>query len=253
MSALSALGAPLFCLVLLVSGCAGPAAEVTAATTPSSHSDPAAGTPVRLTTGDGQTLGGHLYGSGKIGVILAHQYNGDQTGWTDFAMVLAAHGYQALTFDFRGFPESGPLVHVPDAPVDLEAAYDFMRTRTDRIFIIGASMGSDAAIVLAAHHPVAGLILLSTPVEFGGLSVYDADAEVKAPMLFVETTADPFVAGQSEMLYRHAMAPKWLKIYPGSEHGTEILLGAHGVELRNLMLGFIADHSPGTPHGVESR
>ena len=189
------------------------------------------------------TLGGHLYGSGDVGVILAHQYNGDQTGWTDFAVVLAAHGYQALTFDFRGFPESGLISHVPDSPVDLKAAYDFMRQRTKKIFIAGASMGSDAAIVLAAQNPVAGLILLSTPVEFSGLNVYDADAQVKAPMLFVEATDDPFVAGQSEILYRHATAPKTLKIFPGSEHGTQMLTGPHGAELRNLMLQFIAEHS----------
>ena len=205
--------------------------------------DPSQGTSVQLKTADGTTLGGHLYGSGDIGVILAHQYNGDQTGWTDFAMILAAHGYEALTFDFRGFPESGPVAHVPDSAIDLQAAYDFMRPRVKRLFIAGASMGSDAAILLAAHEQVAGLILLSTPVEFMGVNVYDADAEVKAPMLFIETTDDPFVAGQSEVLYKHATAPKSLKIFSGNEHGTEILRSGHGMELRNLMLQFIADHS----------
>jgi hypothetical protein len=42
-------------------------------------------------------LRGHLYGSGSTGVILAHMYPADQSDWTDFAKVLAAHGYQALT------------------------------------------------------------------------------------------------------------------------------------------------------------
>jgi esterase/lipase len=205
--------------------------------------DAAAGTPVQLRTADGLALGAHLYGGGDTGVILAHQYNGDQTGWTDFAMILAAHGYCALTFDFRGFPESGLVVHVPDSPVDLKAAYDFMRPRMKHLFIAGASMGADAAVALASQYPVTGLILLSTPVEFGGLNVYDADAQVKAPLLFVETTDDPFVAGNSAILYKHATAKKSLKIYSGHEHGTEILRGAHGAELRNLMLQFIADHS----------
>ena len=216
-------------------------------------SDPAVGTPVQLKTADGQTLGGHLYGAGDVGVILAHQYNGDQTGWTDFAMVLAAHGYQALTFDFRGFPESGMIIHVPDSEIDLKAAYEFMQPRVKRLFIAGASMGSDAAILLAAQYPVAGLILLSTPVEFGGVNVYDADAKVKAPMLFVEATDDPFVAGQSQMLFQHATAPKSLKIYSGHEHGTEMFQGSHGVELRNLMLRFIADHSGSDSGGGAGR
>jgi len=233
-------------LVLLSLTACAPPQHLSAAASPPARAtptDPAAGIPVRLKTEDGQTLGAHLYGAGDIGVVLAHQYNGDQTGWTDFAMVLAAHGYQALTFDFRGFSESGLVIHVPDSVVDLKAAYDFMLLRVKVVFIAGASMGADAAILLAARHPVAGLILLSTPVEFGGVNVYDADAEVKAPMLFVETSDDPFVAGQSAILFRHATAPKTLKIYPGKEHGTEMLQGARGVELRNLMLQFIADHA----------
>ena len=213
------------------------------AASPVMSPDAATGTPVKLRTADGLTLGAHLYGGGDTGVILAHQYNGDQTGWTDFAMILAAHGYSALTFDFRGFPESGLLVHVPASPVDLKAAYDFMRPRVRYLFIAGASMGADAALVLASQYPVSGLILMSTPVEFGGLNVYDADAQVKAPVLFVETTDDPFVAGNAAILYQHATAKKSLKIYPGHEHGTEILRGAYGGELRNLMLRFIADHA----------
>lgn len=207
-------------------------------------SDASAGTPVQLKTTDGTMLGGHLYGSGdQVGIILAHQYNGDQTGWTDFAMILAAHGYQALTFDFRGFPESGLIVHVPDSVQDLTAAYDFIRPRVKKIFVIGASMGSDAAILLATQQPVAGLVLLSTPVEFSGVNVYDADADVKPPMLFIEASDDPFVAGQSAVLFKHATAPKSLKIYSGKEHGTEMFHGAHGAEIRNLILQFIADHS----------
>jgi esterase/lipase len=219
------------------------AAADASAANPVTPRDAATGTPVQLRTADGLTLGAHLYGGGDTGVILAHQYNGDQTGWIDFAMILAAHGYCALTFDFRGFPESGLIVHVPASPVDLKAAYDFMRPRVKHLFIAGASMGADAALALASQYPVTGLILLSAPVEFGGLNVYDADAEVKAPMLFVETADDPFVAGNSAILYEHATAKKSLKIYSGREHGTEIFRGAHGAELRNLILQFIADHS----------
>src|ERR1700686_1203225 len=61
---------------------------------------------VSFTTSDDVLLRGHLYGRGSTGVILAHMYPADQSDWTDFARVLAAHDYQALTFDFRGFTES---------------------------------------------------------------------------------------------------------------------------------------------------
>jgi esterase/lipase len=198
--------------------------------------------PVEFRASDGTILRGHLYGSSSTTIILAHQFNGNQSGWSDLAATLATHGYRALTFDFRGFPESDGLVHTQDAPGDLKAAYDFARSDSTRIFIVGASLGSDAAIILAASDSVAGLILMSTPVRFGGLDVEAAISRVTAPILFVESTNDPFVAGQSAILYNLARAPKSIQIYSGAEHGAEMLHGPHAAELTNLIERFLGEH-----------
>ncbi|MGC2444752.1 MAG: hypothetical protein WA409_15285, partial [Candidatus Binatus sp.] len=85
-------------ILALTAGCFAP--------TPTRTPQELGGEHVSFTTSDGVLLRGHLYGSGSTGVILAHMYPADQSDWTDFAQVLAAHGYQALTFDFRGFTES---------------------------------------------------------------------------------------------------------------------------------------------------
>jgi dienelactone hydrolase len=195
---------------------------------------------VSFTTSDGVLLRGHLYGSGATGVLLAHMYSADQSDWTDFAEVLAAHGYQALTFDFRGFTESEGPLGTRFADRDLLAAYQFMRPRVSRIFIAGASLGGEAAILVAAREPVAGIICISTPISFGGLNVEKAVGEVRAPILFVTSSEDPLVAGQPEILYRQAQAPKSFEVFPGPAHGTAILFGPHGTELQTLMLRFIA-------------
>jgi esterase/lipase len=195
---------------------------------------------VSFTTSDGILLRGHLYGSGATGVILAHMYPADQSDWTDFAEVLAAHGYQALTFDFRGFTESDGPLGTRFADRDLLAAYQFMRPRVSRIFIAGASLGAEAAILVAAREQVAGIICISTPISFGGLNVEQAVRQVRAPILFVTSADDPMVAGQPEILYRLAEAPKSFEVYPGSAHGTAILFGPHSTELQTLMLRFIA-------------
>jgi predicted alpha/beta hydrolase len=195
---------------------------------------------VSFTTSDGVLLRGHLYGGGATGVILAHMYSADQSDWTDFAEVLAAHGYQALTFDFRGFTESEGPLGTQFADRDLLAAYQFMRPRVSRIFIAGASLGAEAAILVAAREPVAGIICISTPISFGGLNVEKAVRAVRAPILFVTSADDPLVAGQPEILYRLAQAPKSFEVLPGHAHGTAILFGPHGTELRSLMLRFIA-------------
>lgn len=204
------------------------------------------GEPVSFVTSDGVTLRGHLYGRGPTGVILAHMYPADQSDWTDFARVLAAHGYQALTFDFRGFPESDGHPATRFADRDLIAAYQFFHTRVARIFIAGASLGSEAAILLAANpqFPVAGIICISTPVSFGGLEVGDAIAKVRAPILFVTSADDPLVGGQPEILYKSAAAPKSFEVYSGSAHGTAILFGPHASELRALMLRFLDSNQP---------
>ncbi len=199
---------------------------------------------VSFTTSDKVLLRGHLYGRGSTGVILAHMYPADQSDWTDFARVLAAHGYQALTFDFRGFTESEGQSGTEFADRDLLAAYQFLRPRVSRIFIAGASLGSEAAIMVAAREQVAGIICISTPTSFGGLNVEPVIHLVRAPILFVTSVDDPLVAGQPEILYKLAMAPKSLEVYPGDLHGTAILSGPHATELQSLMLRFIAANEP---------
>jgi dienelactone hydrolase len=195
---------------------------------------------VSFRTSDGVLLRGHLYGRGSTGVILAHMYPADQSDWTDFARVLAAHGYEALTFDFRGFTESEGESGTEYADRDLMAAYRFLRPRVSRIFIAGASLGAEAAILVAAHEQVAGIICISVPASFGGLDVTKAITQVHVPILFVTSKNDSLVAGQPEILYRLAEAPKSFETYPGKDHGTTILFGPYGNELQNLMLRFIA-------------
>src|SRR5580700_11081492 len=150
----------------LVAGCFAP--------DPTRQPQDLGGEHVSFTTSDGVLLRGHLYGSGSTGVILAHMYPADQSDWTDFANMLAAHGYQALTFDFRGFTESEGTSGTEFAGTDLLAAYQFLNPRVSHIFIFGASLGSEAAILVAAREPVAGIICISTPTSFGGLEVTDS-------------------------------------------------------------------------------
>ncbi len=174
----------------------------------------------------------------RIGVI------GGGLGGLAAACTLAARGYQALTFDFRGFTESEGSSGTEFADVDLMAAYEFLRPRVSRIFVAGASLGSEAAILIAAKEQVTGIICISTPTSFGGLNVEPVVHQVRAPILFVTSADDPLVADQPEILFMLATAPKSIEVYPGNAHGTAILYGPHATELQSLMLRFIASNSP---------
>ena len=121
-----------------------------------------------------------------------------------------------------------------------------MRPRVSTIFFAGASLGAEAAILVASRKRVAGIICISVPSSFGGLDVSDAVRQVKAPILFVTSTGDALVAGHPEILYKAATAPKSFHAFPGNAHGTTILHGPYSLELQNLMLRFIADNLPQT-------
>ena len=61
--------------------------------------------------------------------MLAHEFPKDQKAWTPFARELAARGVDALTFDFRGYGETGGTKDVAKIDRDMESAVRFIRSR----------------------------------------------------------------------------------------------------------------------------
>jgi len=57
----------------------------------------------------GVDLEGRVFGSGDVGVVLAHMRPSDQSQWIEFAALLADHGYLVLTYDHRGVCPGGEL------------------------------------------------------------------------------------------------------------------------------------------------
>ena len=258
---LVAMGAVLF-------GCGGgpPTAGGTAGGATTSAGQPvSAGTVVTFTADDGVALSGRLFGrqnNGAVGVVLAHMYPADQTSWYDYARRLADEGYVALTFDFRGYGESGGSRQIDQIDRDVEAAADEMRAQgVTRVVLVGASMGGTAALMVAARQPVLGVITLSAPVEFKGLSAKDAVTKVMASKLFIGAEGD---AGGPAARALGAMAPepKEVAVFPGSDHGTDLLRGDQRDAVLARMDEFLArnarrarpDRPPQTlPHPVHPR
>lgn len=208
-----------------------------------------AGTVVSFTTDDGVTLAGRLFGrqnSGAAGVVLAHMYPADQTSWYDYARRLADEGYVALAFDFRGYGESGGSKQIDQIDRDVAAALREIRAQgVTRVALIGASMGGTAALMVAAREPVQGVITLSAPVEFEGLSAKDAVTKVMAPKLFIGAEDD---AGGPAARELGAMAaePKDVVVFPGSDHGTDLLRGAQRDAVLAHMEEFLARNVAGS-------
>ena len=101
--------------VLLLAGCAGGTTRTTvtasSAVPPSASPAPvdascgastAGAQTVRFGAAGATNLVGVVVGTGKTGVVLAHQSRGNRCQWGDYAHELAEAGYRSLIFDFAG-------------------------------------------------------------------------------------------------------------------------------------------------------
>ncbi len=204
-----------------------------------------AGRAVRFTTSDGVLLAGTVFGDGSAGVVLAHMFPTDQTSWQPFARQLAAEGYRALAFDFRGFGRSGGSRRVDEIDLDVRAAAVYLRSQdARRIVLVGASMGGTASIKAAAPGGVDALVVISSPMRFRGLNVSETElAGLTMPSLWISSERDSVTPAMRAM---HAAAGgrKTLHVYSGSAHGTYIFDSSHGPDLAGRILVFIARTVP---------
>jgi uncharacterized protein len=160
---------------------------------------------------------------------------------------LAQDGIGVLALNYRGFGGSTGRPTEEGLIRDAEAAYAFVRARyaPDRIVLWGESLGTGLAVVMAAKHPVARVVLESpyTSVADVAASIYflvpvrwllkdqfRADvrvAEVMAPVLVVHGGNDvtiPIAFGQR--LYSLIRAPKQFLTLPQAGHNDHDEFGA---------------------------
>jgi pimeloyl-ACP methyl ester carboxylesterase len=221
-------------------------ATVTTSTPAIGGTPPAtAGRAVSFTTEDGVTLGGHVFGSGQAGVILAHMYPADQTSWYPTAQRLAQAGYLVLTFDFRGYGESGGSKQIDLIDRDVTAAIAQIRKEgAAAVVLAGASMGGTASLIAGDRAQslssirLAGIATLSAPVEFQGLSAAAAVPRIIVPLLFIAAEKDAGAAG-AQQLEQLSSGKGDLQIVPGSDHGTNLLSGVQAAKVYQLLLDFI--------------
>ncbi len=234
-------GAPAVAMLcLLVAGCGATATDVP--TPPTGMSSK-----VSFRTDDGLELKGRLFGDGPTGVVLAHMFPADQSSWWDFAGKLVERGYSALAFDFRGYGESSGDKDIEMIDRDMRAAIEFLKAQgASSIFLAGASMGGTASLKVASEDQgILGVVSLSAPVEFKGLSV--KGQEVRVPVLLIaargdlsakenldSTVEDGIVGPQTETVVYEE----------GGDYGTDILTGSNAPAARDRILAFLEAHKP---------
>jgi len=208
----------------------------------------APGPDLHFRAADGTRLVGHRFGSGTTAVVLAHQTDGNVCQWAPYARRLAALGYTAIAFDFRGYglSQRRPYRYSLRLSGDISAAVRAARgLGAQRVFIVGASLGANAAILAAVNtRPfVDGVVSLSAPATFR-FDAIAAAGRLLVPALYVAAELDEGgqYAHDAETLYVASATPgKELEIVPGTAHGVRLVAGPGTA--RDLVEAFLSDHS----------
>jgi dienelactone hydrolase len=195
---------------------------------------------VDLTAADGTKLKATYFAAAKPGpgVLLLHQCNRQRKVWHGLAQQLAAAGINVLTFDLRGFGESGgpPFDKLPQQqanqvaakwPGDIDVAFQYLVSQPgvsrDVIGVGGASCGVNNSVQAARRHPeVKSLVLLSGNTDLNGRTYLRSGA---TPAFFAIADDDEFKPSiiAIEWLYSLTANPgKELIHYAKGGHGADM-------------------------------
>lgn len=197
---------------------------------------------VDLTAPDGTKLKASYFAANKPGpgVLLLHQCNRDRRSWDVLAQRLAASGINVLTFDLRGFGESGDTPRAKATPEqiraeqakwrdDIDVAFQYLVSqpgvKKDTIGVGGASCGVNNSIQTAIRHPeqVRSLVLLAGPTDYAGRQFLRKSSNL--PVLFGYADDDEFPDSITDIqwLYSLDASPgKKMVRYADGKHGAEI-------------------------------
>ncbi len=190
---------------------------------------------VLLKTSDGVKVHAD-YNAGKntTGVVLVHMLGRSGKDWRFFSDKLNANGMHTIAVDLRhhgaNLPEGGDTT-VPDEAYgkmrhDVEAAVAYLRTKgCTEISIVGASIGANLALVVAADDPgISNVVLLSPGLDYKGVSLEGPIvAYGERPLLIVVSKEDQYSAKSGLLLDSEARGYHVLEIYEGAGHGTKML------------------------------
>ncbi len=215
---------------------------------------------VDLKAPDGVVLRASYFAPDKPGpgVLLIHQGNRDRSAWSDLAARLAAAGIHVLTFDRRGFGDSGGVPHEKwtseersearkARPGDVDAAWQFLVSQPgvagDVIGVGGAGAdGVGNSVSAARRHPgeVKSLVLLSGQTDLAGRQFLQSASQL--PVLFGVANDDEYPPTQDVMEWTYSISagpgrkfvhyggtrPPWL----GFEDREGIpVTGGHGTDM----------------------
>jgi pimeloyl-ACP methyl ester carboxylesterase len=192
---------------------------------------------------DDTTLEGDFReGQRPRGVILSHMHGGSHEDWDDFADSLVANGYAVLKYDFRRTGDVQDDDDVERAPIDLRAALAFMQSRDiEEIFLVGASMGGTASLIVAADGDpdILGVVAMGAPARYLGMDAVAVARNVQVPVLFIVSAEDTEGPAEAQLMSADMTADNETMVLDGALHGTDLLSGPDAEAVTARILAFL--------------
>ncbi len=202
--------------------------------------------PQVLKTSDSQAIAydASLPPKATTGVILLHMLGRDHRDWDDFRMQLSKKGYASIAVDLRGHGQSSgnwqkfSEKDFQAMQLDVDAAGSYLKSKgIKKIVLVGASIGANTALRYAAGNPdVIGVALLSPGENYRGVKTLDVADKLTSPLFVAVATGDRQSIGASKQIHDAALGQKLIKIYDGSEHGTNLFVRT---DLQSVLLSWI--------------
>ncbi|MEW6428541.1 MAG: alpha/beta hydrolase [Thermodesulfobacteriota bacterium] len=195
----------------------------------------------------------HLAGKEAPTILFFHGNGETAADYDEIGPVFNRHGLNFIAADYRGYGASTGTPSVSAMMADALTLFRYFRDwlcaegYAAPLFVMGRSLGSGAAIEIAASHQaeIAGLIidsgfgptlplLLSLGIDAGGLGINEGNgfrnlqkiAGIMKPVYILHGQHDTLIpASQAEMLQVQCPShAKQFQIVPGADHNSLILV-----------------------------
>jgi pimeloyl-ACP methyl ester carboxylesterase len=196
------------------------------------------------------------------GVILLHQRGADKSSWGDMPAKLVEEGFAVVAIDLRGH---GETLNPEKKKIDLEqltaddyqlmihdvaAAHqllgDFPAVDSNRVAIIGASIGANLAMMYGAvDQRVITTVALSPGLDYFGLQPAEYLKQYGRRALYlIVAKGDEYAYQSCLQLEEESVAdPVSLRPFEGAEHGTQLLEAHAGLD-QTIITGWLLNHLP---------
>lgn len=212
-------------------------------------------TVVEVEATDGLKLVGDYYAlstaDAKPTVTLLHMLGSTRKAWEPLLPALLDAGYNVLNVDLRGHGETGGSVDWEAAVTDVQTWLDWLRAqdsvRGDAISIVGASIGSNLALIGCANdEQCMTAVALSPGLDYRGIMPEEAvvDGLRQRSALLMAAQGDKYSADSVKTLITSAKGEVGVRLYTGSVHGTEMFTPRIRERVINVIVSWLNEHTP---------